>query len=423
MEIRRTARITRVEAENDVGILMGRREGPHLARDFHLIDLLVILPGVLRVGRLGRQGIVGHTFEIIAPLAASRDLEDLLQREHHLDRCAQFGTERRIAETEFLVARPKPGRKPDGMAHLLHGTAHGLDVARIAALLPVNHRFLETLAEIDAMEAVRAAQVVAVQESPRPVERLLMDQLAQFEQEFLPREVVEPIDHREVVAAADAPPFGPVVEGRPGKLRQLVAEIAAHEIQDARIARRRMVLLQHFEDHHARPPVTSLVALQSRFGRTVGHGSEIAVGRLRRQRPFDPRLHLGDQPPVFENVGQRQQAVDPVGTALPHVAVASEPAVARAHDLRVERIEVSGHAVAHPHKLFVEPARRLHGADRQFGIGPRLKRRPVESRVGLSGCRRRNRETAQSKDKSNRFHIGFESDFTHAISSKRTARG
>ena len=274
------------------------------------------------------------------------------------------------------------------MAHLLHGAAHRREMARVAALLPVNRRFLEPLSQIDAVKAVRAAQVVAVQESPRPVERLFMDQLAQFEQVFLSGEVVEPVNHREVVAAALAAPSGPVVERRSGQLRQLVAGIAVHEIQHAPVAGRRMVLLQHLENHHAGPPVAGLVALQPRFGGTVGHGTEISVGRLRRQRPLDPRFHLGDQPFVFEDVGQRQQAVDPVGTAFPHIAVTAQPAVARPHDLRVERIEVSGHAVAHPHELLSEPARGLYGTDRQFGIGPRLERRAVEPHVRLGGDRR-----------------------------------
>lgn len=80
---------------------MGRRERTHLARNLHLVVLLVILPGVHRIGRLGRQGVVRDALQVVAPLAASRNPENLFQRKHHLDGGTQLRSERRTPEVEL----------------------------------------------------------------------------------------------------------------------------------------------------------------------------------------------------------------------------------------------------------------------------------------------------------------------------------
>ena len=62
------------------------------------------------------------------------------------------------------------------------------------------------------MEAELAAQVVFFKENTRPVKGLLVDKLAQFQQERFAGDVVEPIDNHEVVATAAFSPEGPVAK-------------------------------------------------------------------------------------------------------------------------------------------------------------------------------------------------------------------
>ena len=164
-----------------------------------------------------------------------------------------------------------------------------------------------------------------------------MYQVAQFQQEFVARDIVEPVYHAQVVAAALLAPERPVPQRGFRQLAQLVAEIAGYQFDDAFVPRGRVILLQHLEHDHLGPPVAGVVALYGgAFERTVFRRAEIAVGPLAADGPLDPRAGLFYQLPVVEDVGQRQQPVEPVGAAFPDVAVAAQPAVARTHHLGID---------------------------------------------------------------------------------------
>ena len=257
---------------------------------------------------------------------------------------------------------------------------------RVVAALVVDHRLLDPLREVHAVQREGRRDHLPAGEDARPVERLPVDQVAQLQQEFVARDVVKPVDDAQVVAAALFAPESPVPQRGLRKLAQLVTEIGAHQFDDALVARRRVVLLQHLEHDHLGPPVAGVVALYGRaFERTVFRRAEIAVGLPAAERPLDPGAGLFDQPFVAEDIGQRQQPVDPIGAAFPDVAVAAQPAVARAHHFGVDRIEVPRQPVGLALQLVAEPSFGADGAQRKFYEGLFAQRGAV---VGI-GCRGR----------------------------------
>ena len=243
-----------------------------------------------------------------------------------------------------------------------------LELLGILALLIVDNRLLESLSEIYAVQTERAGQMVLIHEHVRPVERLLVDKLAEVEQELFAGDVIEPIDAHKVVAPAKLSPRGPVSQRVFRQLRQLIAEIACHEIDDTTIVRCRVILLHDFKHNHLGPPVVRVVALKSRLVFEVFVRTEISVGLLRSQCPLNPGSRLLYQCLVVQEVGKRQQSVNPVRSALPHIAVAAEPAVARTNNLGIYLVQVSGHPVSHADELFLDPSFRADTSERQLDI-------------------------------------------------------
>ena len=152
----------------------------------------------------------------------------------------------------------------------------GLEELRVVRLLVIDGGFLEALTQVDAVQAELSGEVGACLEDACPVEGLAVEELPQFEQEGLARQVVEPVDGLQVVAAAALAPEGPMAQWRLGQLLELVAEVAGHELQDALVARGAVVLLHDFQDDHLGPPVVRVVALQSGLVGSVGIGAEVA---------------------------------------------------------------------------------------------------------------------------------------------------
>ena len=87
---------------------------------------------------------------------------------------------------------------------------HGCQLFRILTLLIIDHRLLESLSQIDTVHTQLAHQFIPMQEDLCPVERLLMDQFTQIQQELIPGNVIEPIDYHQVVATTLLTPEGPV---------------------------------------------------------------------------------------------------------------------------------------------------------------------------------------------------------------------
>ena len=357
---------------------MRRGERTTLAGAGNLVDLLVVLLGGEIVVDLSRESIVGDALEPVGIERVAADAEHLLEGEHHLDGCAELAAAGRAAVMELLVGGPEAGRKTDSMADDLRGLFRGLQVLIGMGILPPDDRGLEALGEVDAVDAALGGEDVAGGEKAGPVRRLGMQLLAEREQPGLAGAFVEPPDDLQIVSAAPLSPVGPMVQRRLVEMVHLIAEIARQAVDHAGVARRHVILLQDLERHHLGPPVVRLAALETvDIGMVLG-GAEIAVLPLRGEDGLDPGLRLGFQRVVIENPGQRQQAVDPVRSPLPGVAVAAEPGVVRAHHLGIDLVEMAGQAVRLPLQLLFKPACGLNGTDGEL----------AESRRGQLGLRR-----------------------------------
>ena len=118
----------------------------------------------------------------------------------------------------------------------------------------------------------------------------------------------------------------------------------------------------------------------------VGRIAEIAVLPGGVQHGMDPFQGLVNQHFVIQDIGQGQQAVDPVGAPLPSVAVPTEPGVVVPDDRRIQAVEMACQPVPLPFQLVQQPSLRPHGAKRQFRILRRRERCPVENRfLGAKG--------------------------------------
>ncbi len=116
------------------------------------------------------------------------------------------------------------------------------------------------------------------------------------------------------------------------------------------------MLLEHLEGDHPRPPVLTVVALETLFRSIVLARAELPVFLPAREHPFNPRARLGLELFVVKYVRERKKPVNPVRSPLPLVAVASEPAVARSHDLGIELVKMACGSVLLPYEHFLEPA-------------------------------------------------------------------
>ena len=308
-----------------------------------------------------------------------------------------------------LVGAVHPLRLAVEQRQIRESLLHGVEIAPLGPALIVDHRLLETLRQIDAVDGVEAFQVVRFEEHPRIVVPLPVKQIAQFEQKPVAREIIEPINRLQVVARTVNGPVRPVSQRLVGQRLQLIPEIARHEVDHPPVVRRGVVLLQDFQHHHPRPPVGRIVPLEAEFARIVRRRAEIAVLALTSQNPLDPRPDLRLELRVVEQPGQRQQSVDPVRAALPLVAVAAQPAVARPHHLGVELVHAARGARTLPFEHLPEPPLRPDGAQRQFDIGFRRQRRPVVRivRRGSPGRRPRNGggEGARQQNAERSVHI------------------
>ena len=158
-----------------------------------------------------------------------------------------------------------------------------------------------------------------------PVGALRLQRARQIQQPRVGGAVEEPDDRRQLVGPAID---GPVVQRPLGGKRRMMREVARERRHHARVAGGLLVLREHLEHHHVRPPVG--VALRA----------EPAGVGLRGQRPLDVALRLGDERGVVEQIGERHQAVEVVRPALPALARSAEPS-AVGTDVGPELVEPS----------------------------------------------------------------------------------
>ena len=101
-----------------------------------------------------------------------------------------------------------------------------------------------------------------------------------------------------------------------------------------------------------------------------GHQSVFLGGPIRPSAPWcvsvhsTQRLRLRDQALVVQQIGERHEAVEEVGAALPALARAAEPAAVRT-DIGPELVEMSGQALGLDLQLTPQPARGPDGAQRE----------------------------------------------------------
>ena len=189
-----------------------------------------------------------------------------------------------------------------------------------------------------------------------------MYQFSQFEEVRFTRKVIEPIHIRQVVAGPEFAPESPVPQWGVWQLLQLVPEIFIEQFNHPAVAGCRMILAEYFQHDHLGPPVAAVVALQSRFGGIIGRRAKIAVGLLAVKCPFYPGLGLFYQFPVIQDVGQRQQAIDPVRSPFPLVAIAPEPSISGPHHFGIQCVELSGRSLLLPDQHLPQPPFRMDRA-------------------------------------------------------------
>ena len=120
-------------------------------------------------------------------------------------------------------------------------------------------------------------------------------------------------------------------------------------------------------------------------------GPQGAVRTLRREYSLDPCRRLGLQGFVIQYPCQRQQAVDPVWTALPGVAVPAQPGVGGPHHFGINFVQMPGEAVSLTPELLLQPSACLDGAQRKLGIRAWLERSTVKGLRPPCDCRKQYR--------------------------------
>ena len=363
-----------------------------------LVDLLHVLMrhhvGCQRAG----QRVEGHLFQHVAQLGLARaHAQQRLGRVHQLVDRAALGALGGAVAVDVLVA----GEHAVGHAvelhqlliahveavHFLRAGAEGADDAgRLEAHGHVDHvgevvlggvvgpvladeraLALALKTRLHLVPGDQLAQRAHEREDAEvrgPVQRLPLQLFKQLEQEFLAGQVVQPDDRLHVLRAAG---HRPVVEGLFVQRRVLILEIAEHELGHAAVAGRGEVLHEHLQHDHARPPV--LVALRA----------EEAVLALTGERPLDILHADALELFVLQLPGQRHQAVQIIGGALPGVAIPAAPGAV----LHVvpKRVQLAGQAVSGRHQLLQQPAARTNRAQRQRSHCVRGERRTVKNRA------------------------------------------
>ena len=286
---------------------------------------------------------------------------------------------------------------------ILVGDIHSFELFGIFGALVVDHGLFPTLSQVHAVNVEEAVEHTTLGERTGPVGSLFCNQVAEFEQPALAGEAIEPIYNVEVVATTLSTPIGPVAQGSLGQLLQLILEVFEHKGNHTLVAGSIVVLFEHFEHHHFGPPVVRVVALQAILIGAVGVGTEVTILFLAGQSPLNPGLNFVDKSLIAQNVSQRKQTVDPVGTTLPHVAIATEPTVAGAHNLGIESVEVAGHTVGHDVQLLFEPTLGLYCTNGQLHVGLGQQGRTVVQIKTISllciGCAKGNKRKCKKGNK------------------------
>ncbi len=214
----------------EVGAVVVDVEIPHLPGDHHLVGLLEILPGHEIVADLRRKRVEGDLFKMVGKLYVAGNGQHGFEREHHLHRGTQFRTLGGVVAVQGFIASVKTLRLADVFPDIGESPFGGNLVLFFRMLLVINQGFLDPLCQVHTVEAPGSRKMVPAQECLRKIEGLLMKQIRQFEEEGFTGNVVQPVNHHQVIAGAEFPPEGPVPQGCFGKMLQLVPEVGGQEV-------------------------------------------------------------------------------------------------------------------------------------------------------------------------------------------------
>src|SRR5713101_4508347 len=134
-----------------------------------------------------------------------------------------------------------------------------------------------------------------------PVVALRVEFTGEIEQAGVSRPVVEPQYAHHFVGP---PEDGPLFEWLRFHGAQLVREIAPHKRNHALVSGALLILCERLQHDHIWPPVAVLL------------WPDESVGTLMREGPIHPPSGFVDQPPVLEQIFQRNQAIQEVRSAL-----------------------------------------------------------------------------------------------------------
>ena len=245
----------------------------------------------------------------------------------------------------------------------MHG---GYKVSVPVGIFPPHNRGLESLRQVNRMDASLRAPEASFAEHGAPVPGLGVNKVGKLQEPLFSGNFVEPQHHLKVVGAALLSPERPVVQGLFRQRLQLVAEVLCEAVDYAGVSRCRIILLQDIQRHHLRPPVMRFPPLEAIYIGVVFGRAEIPVLLLRGQHCLHPRLRLGLESGIVKDIGKRQQPVYPVGAPLPSVSVTAKPGVGRAHHLRIYLVQMAREAAGLPLQLLQQPAFGLYGAKRKL---------------------------------------------------------
>ena len=182
---------------------------------------------------------------------------------------------------------------------------------------------------------------------------LVFQQLCQLAEPFLRLAVVDERQRNHAFIPAELAPLG---KGNASAL-QLLIEALHRAVQPvkcacvARVACKFAVECQHLADEEECPNIIARALL-------VLAGANPAVRLLPLENGIDILVGTRNQVRIVQQVGKRNEPVQPVGHALPALAVAADPG-AVAH-IRPNFVEVAGETGCLDFQLAAQPAFRLY---------------------------------------------------------------
>ena len=320
-----------------------------------LVDHLVILMRPKVLGGRSGQSVESDPFEPFRPFAVARIGVDLFERVHQFHHAAKFGAGDRTFARKTFVAVDRADGGPVGAGQNV------VEVSRVIAVVAAEqvagkHLAFEHHTKIDDVGVV----------APE-VERTLPKRLcfAVVESEVA-NKAGKRRDPRVVVARGKKIERGkgfkpavptPTTHGTPRrKVVVVVFHHPAEHFGNAVVARTFIIADEHFRDQLHRPCVGFFG-----FG-----GADPAVRLLTGKNLVHIATGAGDPIVVAEQVGKRNEAVEPIGDAFPTLAVASDPCAVA--NVGPNAVQIAGKSVCGKFELGAEPPRRLDFAGGEKGI-------------------------------------------------------